>query len=196
MRRFFGRTLHYLHFNLLIHYSIQLANTFVKTYSFLHMDHINQSLQLMRAAAYVVLQLQAVAQWLLYLEENDGPPRSKSVFQQRLAWDTFVANNRNRPLFKRHLRMSYESFCNLMSLIEHQQKDVNSDMANLRGGEVIKELRLYLTIRYLAGGSYSDICFFCGISTSTLYRVLWDTIAAITCRRYNTRHWYFSQLRT
>jgi hypothetical protein len=41
------------------------------------------------------------------------------------------------------------------------------------------ELALYATLRYLAGGSYSDIHFFTGISTSSFYRVLWKTIHAI-----------------
>jgi len=124
------------------------------------MNQFNQSLQIIRVAAYTVLQIQAAAQWLLYLEENDGVKRSKTIFQQRLAWDTFVANNKHHPLFKRHLRMSHESFCVLLSKIEGHQKDVDKEMARRRGGEVIKEMRLYATLRYLAGGSYSDICFF------------------------------------
>jgi hypothetical protein len=35
------------------------------------------------------------------------------------------------------------------------------------------------TICYLAGGLYSNICFFCGISVTAFYRSLWQTIHAI-----------------
>ena len=143
------------------------------------MDSLNRSIQLSRAAASLVVSIQVVSQWLLFLEENDGSERKKSVFQQRLAWDTYVANNKDRPIFKRHLRMTYESFRSLLLLINGHMKDVDKKMAHIRGGEVIKELRLYAAIRYMAGASYSDICFFCGISQSTFYRVLWETIHAI-----------------
>ena len=35
------------------------------------------------------------------------------------------------------------------------------------------------TLRYLAGGLYSDICFFCGISVPAFYCIVWRTIHAI-----------------
>jgi hypothetical protein len=56
---------------------------------------------------------------------------------------------------------------------------IDQEMAALRGGIIIPELRLYATIRYLAGGSYLDICFFCGILKPSFYRCVWETIAAI-----------------
>ena len=52
-------------------------------------------------------------------------------------------------------------------------------MAGLRGGQITLELHLYATIRYLAGGSYSDICVFYGISVLSFYCILWWTIHAI-----------------
>ena len=132
-----------------------------------------------RAASFMLLEAQAIGEWLLNLDDNDKRSRNKTPFHQRLDWDAFVKKNKDRPLFRRHLRMDYTSFCKLLSLIDPHQKEVNNEMALLRGGEVIKELRLYATLRYLAGGSYSDICFFCGISKSSFYRILWDTIHAI-----------------
>jgi DDE superfamily endonuclease len=49
----------------------------------------------------------------------------------------------------------------------------------LRGGVILPELRLYCTIRWLAGGSYTDISLFTGISQASFYRVCWQTIHAI-----------------
>ena len=74
--------------------------------------------------------------------------------------------------------MPLASFEKLLSFIR-EDLEVNKDMAMLRGGPILPELALYATLRYLAGGSYSDIRFFTGISTSSLYRVIWKTIKSI-----------------
>ena len=42
-------------------------------------------------------------------------------------------------------------------------------MASLRGGAIIPELCVYITLQYLAGGSYMDIFFFVGISQSSFF---------------------------
>jgi hypothetical protein len=104
--------------------------------------------------------------------------RNPSITEQRLNWQQFTNKYGNRAEFKRHLRMSLKSFNKLLSLIR-PQLEVNEEMAILRGGPIMPELALYATLRYLAGGSYSDIHFFTGISTSSFYRVLWKTIHAI-----------------
>lgn len=138
----------------------------------------NYMLQPIRAALLILLISISIAEFIIDIE-NSKKSRNRPVFLQRLDWDTFVSQNHFRPLFRRHLRMDYSSFCKLLSLIDVHQKEVDPVMAFLRGGAVIKEMRLYATIRYLAGASYSDICFFCGISKPTFYRVLWETIDSI-----------------
>jgi hypothetical protein len=54
-----------------------------------------------------------------------------------------------------------------------------NNRAEGRGGPVIPELRLYSSLRYLAGGSYLDIHFFCGISETTFYSSIWRVIDLI-----------------
>jgi hypothetical protein len=76
--------------------------------------------------------------------------------------------------------MSYESFSKLLGLLEEDLK-VNEEMAWLRGGVIIPELCLYCTIRWLAGGSYTDILFYCGISKTSFYWIVWRTIDSL-CR--------------
>jgi hypothetical protein len=75
--------------------------------------------------------------------------------------------------------MSYDSFCTLLDRIKSHLFESDEKMAALRGGQIIPELHLYATVRYLAGGSYSDICLFCGISVPAFYCILWRTIHAI-----------------
>jgi hypothetical protein len=48
--------------------------------------------------------------------------------------------------------MSQESFEKLLSYIRHDL-EVNETMANLRGGTILTEICLYVTLRWLAGGS-------------------------------------------
>jgi hypothetical protein len=143
-----------------------------------NMDHQAIALQQARIASFVTQNLAAIAQFAA-LEVNDNDKRGKSRFQQRLVWDTFVENYKDRPLFRRHLRMSYDSFCRLLEQIKSNLVVPDEKMAALRGGQIIPELHLYATIRYLAGGSYSDICLFCGISVPAFYCILWRTIHAI-----------------
>lgn len=58
--------------------------------------------------------------------------------------------------------MSEESFDKLLSYIRHDLVE-NEMMANPRGGAIIPEIRLFCTLRRLAGGSYLDICDITGI---------------------------------
>ena len=52
-------------------------------------------------------------------------------------------------------------------------------MASPHGGAIILELCVYITLQYLAGGSYMDIFFLVGISRSS-FCLLWKTIKAIS----------------
>jgi hypothetical protein len=117
-------------------------------------------------AAYLALEA------LIPTEMN--PP----IHQQRLCWSKFIDEKSRLRNFSRHLRMSKRSFDRLLSFILPFMAD-ERDKANGRGGPIIPELRLYATLRYLAGGSYTDIHFFCGISETSLYRVVSTVIALI-----------------
>ena len=82
-----------------------------------------------------------------------------STFDQRLCWSTFVSNHGRQTELNRHLPMSLTSFEKLLSFIR-QSLEVDTAMAQLRGWVIIPEIALYCTLRYIAGGSYTDI-FFC-----------------------------------
>jgi hypothetical protein len=109
-----------------------------------------------------------------------SPSRSPSVFDQRVNWDNFANSQREQSTnFRRHLRMSKDSFNKLLEFVRPRLA-VDERMATLRGGAIIPELCLYCTIRWLAGGSYSDIFYFCGISKSSFYRLIWKTMFEIS----------------
>ena len=83
------------------------------------------------------------------LSEN----RNKNPFLQRLDWDAFVQNYKDRPFFRRHLRMSYKSFCRLVNLVVDKLQ-FDEEMGSIRGGNIIPEIHVYATIRYLAGARH------------------------------------------
>ena len=104
--------------------------------------------------------------------------RAPSLFEQRLEWDAFCDRHATRADFQRHIRMSKTSFDKLLALIRHDLM-VDDIKARSRGGAILPELCLYCCLRYCAGGSYSDVKYFIGISTSSFYRVVWKCIDAI-----------------
>jgi DDE superfamily endonuclease len=116
-------------------------------------------------AAHRILELDR------HVKMKNNPP----VLQQRLCWHRFVNEKQGLRNFHRHLRMSINSFNKLLSFILAGLDD-EEQRASGRGGPIIPELRLYCTLRYLAGGSYLDIHYFCGISETSFYSSVWRVI--------------------
>ena len=83
-------------------------------------------------------------------------------------------------------RMNREGFEKLLGLISPILHDTDETMAKLSSGSTIsKRTKLYATLRWLAGGSYLDICFAWGISSPSFFAtdpakgVVWPVIEAI-----------------
>jgi hypothetical protein len=74
--------------------------------------------------------------------------------------------------------MSEDSFLPLLTLVR-EKLEIDRKMESLRGDAIYPEICLYACLRYLAGGSYSDIKYFTGMSVASLYRVVWKFIDAI-----------------
>jgi hypothetical protein len=135
----------------------------------------------MHVNSYAVLSLvtQAIAAANHVLEEDIvRVKRDPSVFSQRLSFHTFSMKHGHTKIFSRHMRMSLGSFNKLLSIVQ-EDIDVEEDQAGRRGGKIIPEIQLYSSVRWLAGGSYTDILYFCGISKPSFYRVVWKAIFAI-----------------
>ena len=74
------------------------------------------AIQQARAAAFFSLTQQAAVQFAII--EDDVKTRQKTLLQQRLHWSKFVRLNKDRPLFRRHMRMTHESFVLLLDKIK------------------------------------------------------------------------------
>eukprot|EP01039_Chlorochromonas_danica_P011245 gene11245-12544_t len=89
-------------------------------------------------------------------------------------------------MFSTMFRMDREAFNNLLGLVSPFLPDTDEHMAIVSSGSYItKATKLYATLRYLAGGSYIDICFAWGISKASFFStdpyrgVLWPTMEAL-----------------
>ena len=67
--------------------------------------------------------------------------RNPTIFDERLRWDLFVKKFGDRAEFKRHIRMSVESFDILLGYIR-ERLEVDAEMARRRGGQIYPKLCL------------------------------------------------------
>lgn len=104
----------------------------------------------------------------LAMEAMTAYDMNPPIYQQRLCWSKFIEEKICPLIFTCHLRMSKGSFHKLLSYLQPELTlGGHSAKAWGRGGPIMPEMRLYATLCYLAGGSYTDIHFFCGISESS-----------------------------
>ena len=104
--------------------------------------------------------------------------REPAEFVQRLAWEEFFATHAQGRYFRRHLRMGLESFNILLDELGDSIR-VDNMKSRGQGGAIIPEIRLFCTLRWMAGALYTDLFIYTGISCSSFYRVIWHTIGAI-----------------
>jgi DDE superfamily endonuclease len=121
---------------------------------------------------------------LYQLHNSETPlvtPRFTRVQYTRIDWDGYWHQYRNDPAFETLIRMKRESFLTLVELLR-DDLTVDQDMALLRGGHVRPEMCLYMTLRYLAGGTGGDVKSLISISMSTFYYCVRKTqISICTC---------------
>lgn len=83
------------------------------------------------------------------------------------------------PLFKRMFRIDRDTFNELVQMIEDHRRSTAARMRTRSASEVSAITRLAVTLRWLAGASYIDLCFAWGVSKATFFSdrgVLWPTI--------------------
>ena len=101
-------------------------------------------------------------------------------------------------MFKRMFRMSKHAFTNLLGLLEdrYEERDSKSvrQAKNSSGSVVSTKTALAVTLRWLAGASYIDLCFTWGISMGSFFvdgGVLWGTMEVHYCFYYTLRYVLF-----
>jgi hypothetical protein len=107
--------------------------------------------------------------------------RNPPVETQRMNWKLHKDRMISLGHFRRMYIMHPSAFDKLVVLLDATLKSNGSKALNNRSpaGLIITEIRLHCLIRYLAGGSYLDICALVLIPHSTFYLVLWQTCNAV-----------------
>lgn len=113
-----------------------------------------------------------------FLSKKAKKRRKRRKEYQRLLWNEYWNRNAENPEFERLIRMPRQAFLNLVDLLRNDLQ-VDAKMASMRGGEISPEMAVFLTIRYLAGGTALDIKELLEISRATFYYVLKKTLLAI-----------------
>ena len=134
----------------------------------------------MRQILLLILLIQSSCNDAFHLLiERQETERARAKLHQRLLWNDFLLEYGDGKTFKRHLRMSITSFNKLLNLL---RPVIERDETMARHGSYIRpELALYATLRFLAGGSYTDVFITLGISAASFYRIVWTVIDAIYC---------------
>jgi hypothetical protein len=85
--------------------------------------------------------------------------------------------------FKKMFRVDRATFDEVLERIQLHMKIRNGiKAANSSGGPIVLKTRLAVSLRWLAGASYLDLCFAFGLAISTFFHsdgVLWPTLEAI-----------------
>ena len=108
--------------------------------------------------------------------------RADRTYRVRLVWDEHVQQLEIEKKFERTYRMSHWSFTKLFDLIRHDIS-INEHMSYVCSAgstrAIIPEIVLHCFIRYLAGGSYLDVCLCAQMSVPSFYRCKNMCLAAI-----------------
>ena len=106
--------------------------------------------------------------------------RADRLAAARMNWNLHVQSLLHENLFHVKYRMSLDAFNELLDLLTPVLR-LKEQFAIVSGFEPIcNELMLHCAIRYLARGSYHDICAIAHISKPSFFRLLWHTIDTIT----------------
>mmetsp|Transcript_5064 Transcript_5064/g.6216 ORF Transcript_5064/g.6216 Transcript_5064/m.6216 type:complete len:431 (-) Transcript_5064:79-1371(-) len=113
-------------------------------------------------------------------EENHSRESSPRTIPTRKNWLEHVAQV-GRRVFKKMYRLDLENFNRLLGYIRDEITTENVEMARRSSGsEVCAEVRLAMTLRYLAGGSmWWDIRLIFNISVNEFYSSVWRVVEAI-----------------
>ena len=99
-------------------------------------------------------------------------PRANRRFQHRMVWEQRLNSLTDRQ-FQRRYRIDKGGFAAILEKIKPHMPPRH------RKSGVPNELKLSMTLRWLAGGSYLDISDLHGVHPATMYRHVWQTMRAI-----------------
>ena len=121
----------------------------------------------------------AAAASVILHEESERIDVAKRKSALRKDWQGHVARE-GHDVFRRMYRMDLYTFNDLLERIRFKIETEDVEMAiKSSGSPVCAEIRLAMTLRYLAGGTVWDIRSNFGVSKTEMYRSVWCVIDAL-----------------
>jgi len=95
-------------------------------------------------------------------------------------WGAFIVRLDANKLWKIFYRMSKDSFMELLSLVGSDLgKNEKQGACSTSAGVIIPELRLSITLQWLAGDSYQDIAIIHGVHCGSVYQVVRECVNSL-----------------
>ena len=106
--------------------------------------------------------------------------RNPATESQQVNW----REHRRKLIERRHFHRSYHVSPDLFNTLVEMLGNIlvinkGKSYARSEAGPIIPKIRFYCLMRYLAGGSYLDMCTLVSIPHPTFYYILWKTCDAI-----------------
>jgi hypothetical protein len=126
-------------------------------------------------------EILAVILAMINLNEGTTEERNFKWQTQRLLWEDHVAKLRHSNEFTKTYRMTYDTFQKLLEILRSKiTVDYMLSRNSVPGTDPIyPELVMHLAIRWLAGGMFGDIRDASGVSTPSIYRLLYRFLDAV-----------------
>ena len=152
-------------------------------------DYDEEEVEFVQMQQSMLLNVSTLVQlWESMTNQSQGAlvkqSRIPHPFAPHLSWEVFIAQQQQEDPrdFIKCLQMSIEAFEHLHSLLKVKLQK-NKTMGDFQGRLIGSRLRLYLTIRYLGGGSIHDIHCNITISKPMSYTIIREVCVAMTqCR--------------
>lgn len=143
-------------------------------------EDLTAILRLKKSWSYKLALLKDIGMPVKNLKRNR---KVKGNRKRERGWALQQINEMPEGLFKKMFRLDRETFQSLLDLLDaHMEKKNEQKAINSSGSSISITTKLAMTLRWLAGGSYLDICFAFSVSVASFYSkdgCLWSTMAAL-----------------
>lgn len=128
-------------------------------------------------------KVRILALMLMSFERNERFKRKVKNRRRPRGYAVEEMNHLREAEFRKMFRLSRQSFNTMLMKVSRRLRVRDEKQAKCSSGSSISnKTRLAVTLRWLAGGSHSDLCFAFGISSTSFFKedgVLWETIRAL-----------------
>ena len=115
------------------------------------------------------------------MEDQEKEQTERNIVRTRMDFELRRQEMRQCGRFRRTYRVSEALFDQILEKIRPDVESTGQCASRWGGSKVTVEIKLSLTLQWLAGGSYLDLVPMHGVGYASFYKYLWQTLEA--CNR-------------